>query len=81
MLTWLYSGTVSVLSMLTVLTSKCQLSRLKLLLLSFFFINQKSVLVSNGGWGGGGGMEERDQPFNGQYSLTDRKKPLITKNL
>ena len=50
MLTWLCSGTVFVLSMLTVLTSKCQLSRLKLLLLSFFFINKKLVLLLNGGW-------------------------------
>ena len=43
MLTWLCSGAVVfVLSMLTALTSKCQLSRLELLLLSFFF-NQELV--------------------------------------
>ena len=53
MLTWLCSGTVFVLSKLPVLTSKCQLSRLKLLLLSFFFINQKLVLVLTGGGGEG----------------------------
>ena len=43
MLTWLCSETVFVLSMLTVLTSECQLGRLELLLLSFFF-NQELVL-------------------------------------
>ena len=87
MLTWLCSGTVLVLSMLTVLTSECQLSRLELLLLSFFF-NQELVLVLYCSpwltvltWSCSGCVHYGLNPFNINFYMYDPKMSVGYLNL